>query len=126
MSTDIVIVDDDTRVLGSLKTYASMRGLSPYGFASPRDAEEYLGQRGDPPLGYFVDMRIPDDLEGSERLFFHLKGRGDPLDHFYFMTGHVSEHDLGVLARTGARVLEKNGNEVFGVLEELCAAYLPK
>jgi hypothetical protein len=58
------------------------------------------------PKNYLVDMRIINDLDGPENLYFYLKENGK-LTNFYFMTGHLSKHDLEVIERTGAKVILK-------------------
>lgn len=55
---------------------------------------------------YFVDMRIPKEEDLSEVVFYEVNKKFD-VSNFYFMTGHISGHDEGVLERTQAKCFKK-------------------
>lgn len=64
-------------------------------------------------LGYLVDMKTnptPEHPENKipEKLYNLLEQAGMINNNFYFMTGHQSPHDEGVLERTGAPCLIKD------------------
>ena len=107
MNRDIFIVDDARCVRYSLKLLLSKKGLHPMTFELPSVAMTSLSNRSDSPLLYLVDMRIPDELDGSENLFDYVCQHDLSPERFNFMTGHISEHDQEVLRRTGASVFEK-------------------
>ena len=58
------------------------------------------------PLGYFVDMKLEDDLGGSERFCNFIKC-GSYKKPFFFITGSISEHDKEVHKRTQTEVYSK-------------------
>lgn len=110
---DIVIIDDESSFLRVLVdaidsgTYSNQKKvLNPIPHENISDAIAYIEKETHPPFAYLVDMQLPGDLEGSERFFNYLKDRRIE-NNFFFMTGHISKHDLEVQKRTGARIIDK-------------------
>lgn len=102
---DVMIVDDNRPYAKLVLQLLRIKGRTSVHFDTPREAEEYLAT-GKAPRCMLVDMRIPCDLGGSERLFYLARGRGLG-SAFTFITGNRSEHDEQVLSRTGARCIVK-------------------
>lgn len=119
MRKELIIVDDDADYLETLAEVASMVGLEPRTFDRPSRALGYLQQAAEAPLGYMIDMkpypRIPEGFSPDkypeaavpEQIFWFLKKKRW-LSNFYFITGHLSEHDEEVLERTEADCLDKS------------------
>ena len=107
MNKDVIIVDDDTSVLRSLCAIIRTHDLHPIAFSSPSESLDHLKKREEQPLAYFVDMRIPGELDGSRKIFDYVAGT-DKTKNFFYITGHLSEHDEEEIQRTGANHLIKN------------------
>jgi FixJ family two-component response regulator len=106
-----MILDDEAMICAVLTGIASCAGISSSSFQSGIQALDYLKGCTDTdlPRAYFVDMRIPgsqEELDSPELICNYLRSRGVTKD-FYFMTGHISEHDEQVRKRTGAIILPK-------------------
>ena len=72
----------------------------------PSGAIDLINSRKKPFDTYLVDMRIPEELKYSEKLFYEVQKKFS-LENFYFITGHESPHDIKVLKRTHAQCILK-------------------
>lgn len=113
MSQKILLIEDEKGYVFALETMIeeiynknSSLNVQVLHFPLPSLAIEYLSQKNELPIAYLCDMRIPDELEGSERLFNYVK-ENFSTQQFYFITGNISEHDKIVVQRTGAKIVEK-------------------
>lgn len=113
MKTNFVIIDDYEALRDCLVMSVERLGISARAYNLPSDLlkELQIIPVAEYPEGYLVDMRIPEELSGSEELYYFLKEKGK-VNNFYFMTGSISLHDQEVQKRTGAEILVK-GNEKF-------------
>lgn len=109
-SLEIFIIDDEKIVLNCLDDLARARGLIPICFENPDPVREELDRRlvaGELlPAMYVVDMRIPNNLEGSEAFYNYFRDNNLP-GKFVFFTGNISRHDAEVQARTGVEIIQK-------------------
>lgn len=103
---DLVVVDDDISILKPIARFCEKKNVNCKTFSSTKPLMGYLERIGGIPKSYWVDMRIVGDLEGPERLYRFLESSGK-LTNFTFMTGHLSDHDKGVIQRTGGRYVLK-------------------
>ena len=127
MNNEILLIDDDDSLSQALCEYFENRGFNPSSYEKPSDAIKDLSQRDQKnyPLAYLVDMRIPQELGGSEEFFYFIKDRGS-INHFYFITGAISEHDEQVIERSGAKIIQKTSliRRLPDILKELSHSQL--
>jgi len=117
---DLLVVEDNPVYKMMLWSFMDdFPNLSARMFESGLEALDYLEDIPSDklPKAYFVDMRIPSELDVSERIHDYLKERGK-LSHFYFVTANLSEHDREVVQRTGAKVFLK-GDDAINLYEIL-------
>jgi DNA-binding NtrC family response regulator len=100
MQNLIMFVDDETGILNFVEKAIQNIGLESICFTDPNLAKNYLEMNKEPCMAYFVDMRIPSNLQGSEELFNYINQNGLNPEDFFFMTGHFSDHDEKVILRT--------------------------
>lgn len=127
MKKDIFVVDDDPDYLFTIGDSIDEEelGFNPVSFEKPSTAILELKKREltEFPLAYLVDMRIPPELEGSEKFYYYLLSKGQ-IENFYFMTSALSAHDRQVVKRTGAEVILKE--DLFEKLPEIIRNLLPE
>lgn len=124
MSIDLLILDDDLTKLTLVKQIADRYELTCIMFTSGYQAREYLNDQNKEnlPLGYMIDMRIPNEDDNISIGIFNLikkKVNNEPerMKYFRFFTGHWSSHDEIVEEETQAAVIVKGG-DVVKALEE--------
>jgi CheY-like chemotaxis protein len=124
MSKEVLIVDDTEIVRERTSDLLQGLGYVPVAFETASEAQAYLEGKtnGNTPLGILCDMRIPDELEGPEALFNYLREQGLE-QRFYFITGHLSTHDVAVQERTGANLLMKGEYSLPELIKEMEAQY---
>ena len=110
-----MIVDEISEIPEIVEERTVGKGVCVTSYRNSVDAIEDLQNRTaeNLPKGYFIDMKLIGDLEGSERIYNYLKEKGAKLDNFYFTTRNINRHDAEVLRRTGAKYLLKHPLEDF-------------
>ncbi len=110
MRYDILYLEDDPDVHELGMIFFEHHCLRPIDFFSGVQALKYLqAQTSVLPLSYLCDMRIPgsvEELDSPLAICQFVSARGS-LGNFRFHTGHVSDHDQGVLHETSALVIVK-------------------
>lgn len=109
MVLELLLVNDREYVTTSIAALAESMGLIPLCFALPSEALRHVEENG-PCHAYLVDMNIPREPDGPEMLYVRVKQLGHPVENFLYMTAHMSDHDRGVLERTGREVFIKGGD----------------
>lgn len=119
MSVDLLILDDDKIKLDLVARIADEYNLTSIKFTRGYGVKEYLDKcvNGSLPLGYMIDMRIPDEDDNISKDIFYLledKFKDIPgrMNYFRFFTGHWSSHDGIVEEETRAIVIVKGGDVV--------------
>lgn len=105
-NVDVVAVDDDPTIRRVISTYCSRNKISCKTFPNTRELVGFLLCTTQKPESYFVDMRLEDDMEGPEQLYYFLQDT-ERMTDFTFMTGNLSEHDRGVIKRTKSKFVLK-------------------
>lgn len=103
---DLVVIDDLPHITRFVKKACNYLGYNCVEYSETRTCIKDIEESNIAPKAYLVDMRIPNDLQGSESLFFYLKNN-NKLMKFYYMTGNLSEHDLEVIKKTQTPFLLK-------------------
>jgi CheY-like chemotaxis protein len=124
MGIDVLVVDDDHRILDVVVGYSEAYGLECVAYDSGLEALRFLKSCSDDelPRAYIVDMRIDngiEELNSHVYIFEYLKSK-DALENFCFFTGHFSPHDTYIQDITQARVIIKGRGEVMNFLKSLC------
>ena len=109
---DVLVLDDQHSVRQAIVLVAKSLGLTTIDFLSGVEALQYLTACtfSTLPRAYCIDMRIPgptEELESPLRIYEFLKEKRK-VENFYFMTNNLSEHDLEVIAKTGATAYQKS------------------
>ena len=110
---DMFLVDDDVLVVSFIEyvvNFYNEKNDSKINLVAGTDGYEaidLLNLRRDPFGLYLVDMRIPGELDSSERLYNIVKDKFNDVSNFYFITGHLSEHDYDLVSRTNANYILK-------------------
>ncbi len=118
MTLNLVVIDDDEDLRSSFEDIVRGMGCNPICFETATQCLEYLTKpENQYPNGYLVDMRIPIDLEGPEKLYNYLK-QNKQHKNFFFITANLSEHDSQVIGRTGADYFLKKIPEVIDMFLE--------